>query len=53
MMISSFYAGMIFMLIGIVGLNISDIFAISFILSSISFGSGFYHILDKVRKKWW
>ena len=42
--------GMIF--IGNAGISISEIFALTcFILSGVSFVSGFYYIIDKKRKK--
>ena len=52
MVIYCFLMGIIMILFGIAGISISEIFALTcFILSGVSFVSGFYYIIDKKRKK--
>ena len=52
MVIICFWMGIIMTFIGIAGISISEIFALTcFILSGVSFFSGFYYIIDKKRKK--
>ena len=52
MVIYCFLTGIIMIFIGNAGINISEFFALTcFILSGVSFVSGFYFIIDKKRKK--
>ena len=52
MIISNFYAGLIFLLIGIAGAHFTEIFSYTwYVFGGLSFVSGFYYIIDKKRKK--
>jgi len=52
MVINLFLIGMVMIIIGIIGISISEIFALAcFILSGVSFASGFYYIVNKKKKK--
>ena len=52
MIISNFYAGLIFLLIGIAGARFTEIFTfVLYFFGGLSFLSGFYYIINKKRKK--
>lgn len=51
MIIFYLHSGIFFTLVGILGLNISEFFAFTFIFSLISFGSGFYYLVEKKEKR--
>jgi general stress protein CsbA len=52
MVIIYFWFGIIMILIGIAGISFSEFFTPTcFILSGVSFVSGFYYIIDMKRKK--
>jgi len=52
MIFTCLYLGVIFSIIGYTAIGISKVFALTFfLLSFISIISGFYHFIDKKKKK--